>query len=27
VYDSTEEKGEFRLVRREKGKFVLLTQL
>ena len=27
VYDSTEEKGEFRLVRREKGKYVLLTQL
>lgn len=27
VYDSPEEKGEFRLVRREKGKFVLLTQL
>lgn len=27
VYDSPEEEGEFRLVRREKGKFVLLTQL
>jgi Flp pilus assembly protein TadD len=27
VYDPTEVKGEFRLVRREKGKYVLLTQL
>ena len=27
VYDSSEVKGEFRLVRREKGKYVLLTQL
>ncbi|MBA3910188.1 MAG: tetratricopeptide repeat protein [Rhodobacter sp.] len=27
VYDPTQEKGEFRLVRREKGKYVLLTQL
>nr|WP_253944341.1 tetratricopeptide repeat protein [Pseudogemmobacter hezensis] len=27
VYDSSEEKGEFQLVRREKGQFVLLTQL
>lgn len=27
VYDPAEEKGEFRLVRREKGKYVLLTQL
>ena len=27
VYDPTEEKGEFRLVRREKGRYVLLTQL
>lgn len=27
VYDPTQEQGEFRLVRREKGKYVLLTQL
>jgi len=27
VYDPAEEKGEFRLVRREKGKYVLLTRL
>jgi tetratricopeptide (TPR) repeat protein len=27
VYDSGEVEGEFRLVRREKGKYVLLTQL
>lgn len=27
VYDPEEEKSEFRLVRREKGKYVLLTQL
>jgi tetratricopeptide (TPR) repeat protein len=27
VYDPGEEEGEFRLVRREKGKYVLLTQL
>jgi len=27
VYDPTEEKGEFRLVRRDKGSYVLLTQL
>lgn len=27
VYDSPQEEGEFRLVRREKGKYVLLTQL
>lgn len=27
VYDATQEEGEFRLVRREKGKYVLLTQL
>ena len=27
VYDPAEEKGEFRLVRREKGRYVLLTQL
>ena len=27
VYDASQEKGEFRLVRREKGKYVLLTQL
>ncbi|WP_405054009.1 tetratricopeptide repeat protein [Tabrizicola sp.] len=27
VYDSPEAEGEFRLVRREKGKYVLLTQL
>ncbi len=27
VYDPVEEEGEFRLVRREKGKYVLLTQL
>jgi tetratricopeptide (TPR) repeat protein len=27
VYDSVETEGEFRLVRREKGKYVLLTQL
>lgn len=27
VYDPTQEEGEFRLVRQEKGKYVLLTQL
>lgn len=27
VYDDTEPEGEFQLVRREKGRFVLLTQL
>ncbi|CAN1515071.1 Tetratricopeptide repeat [Paracoccaceae bacterium] len=27
VYDAPQEEGEFRLVRREKGKYVLLTQL
>jgi tetratricopeptide (TPR) repeat protein len=27
VYDPAEEEGEFRLVRREKGRYVLLTQL
>ena len=27
VYDPPQEEGEFRLVRREKGKYVLLTQL
>jgi tetratricopeptide (TPR) repeat protein len=27
VYDPAQEEGEFRLVRREKGKYVLLTQL
>lgn len=27
VYDPTEEEGKFRLVRREKGRYVLLTQL
>lgn len=27
VYDTPQEEGEFRLVRREKGKYVLLTQL
>jgi Flp pilus assembly protein TadD len=27
VYDPTEEEGQFRLVRREKGRYVLLTQL
>jgi cytochrome c-type biogenesis protein CcmH/NrfG len=27
VYDPPQEQGEFRLVRREKGKYVLLTQL
>ncbi len=27
VYDEPQEKGEFRLVRREKGRYVLLTQL
>jgi tetratricopeptide (TPR) repeat protein len=27
VYDPTQEKGEFRLVRQEKGRYVLLTQL
>lgn len=27
VYDPSQEEGEFRLVRREKGRYVLLTQL
>ncbi|NJM81673.1 MAG: tetratricopeptide repeat protein [Tabrizicola sp.] len=27
VYDSTQEEGGFKLVRREKGRYVLLTQL